>query len=72
MSDQTQTKGNRPDYIAKIRHGSGDDAKYERIGVGWSTRQGDGVFVKLHGTQVVSEFVLYENSAPSEDSESEG
>lgn len=63
----TQTNGNRrnqdpvrPNYVAKMRHGHGKNATFERIGVAW--RKDDGSFyVKLHGTQIISDgFALYE------------
>lgn len=64
--DNTQTSdarqdgnGNRPTHVAKVRNGYGKKATYERIGVAW--RNADGSFyIKLYGTQVVSNFTLYE------------
>jgi hypothetical protein len=52
-------KGNPPTHVAKVRHGHGKNASYERIGVAWVNEEG-GIYVKLHGTQVVSAFMLYE------------
>ena len=51
-------KGNLPTHIAKVRHGYGKTASYEQIGVAWVNEKG-GIYVKLHGTQVVSAFTLY-------------
>ncbi len=56
--DSRPQGGNAPTHYAKVRHGTGDDATYEQIGVGWAT-PGGAVYVKLAGTQVVSEFALY-------------
>lgn len=52
-------KGNPPTHVAKVRHGKGQNATYERIGVAWVNEDG-AVYVKLHGTQIVSAFALYE------------
>lgn len=57
--NQAAEKGKRPTHTAKIRHGHGKQATYEQIGVGWKNDKG-GIYVKLHGTQIVSEFSLYE------------
>ncbi len=54
-----KTGGNKPTHVAKLRIGHGKQATYERIGVAWVKEDG-AVFVKLHGTQIVSEgFSLY-------------
>lgn len=53
------SKTNQPTHVAKVRHGKGQNATYERIGVAWKNEDG-GVYVKLHGTQIVSAFTLYE------------
>ncbi|QYZ64669.1 MAG: hypothetical protein HPY30_00875 [Gammaproteobacteria bacterium (ex Lamellibrachia satsuma)] len=58
-TDNTQAKGNQPTHVAKVRHGHGKGATYERIGVAWVNEEG-AVYVKLHGTQIVSAFTLYE------------
>lgn len=49
---------NKPAFIAKTRQGSGKDARYDRIGVAFKNEDGS-LFVKLSGTQIVSEFALY-------------
>ena len=67
MSDLNQntetekTKGNPPTHIAKVRHGSGEGATYEQIGAAWLNEKG-AIYIKLHGTQVVSAFSLYANA----------
>lgn len=53
------SSGNPPTHTAKLRHGSGDTATYERIGAGWMKEDGS-LYVRLLGVQVVSEgFTLY-------------
>ena len=65
MNDQNQNTenvkpaGNPPTHIAKVRHGSGEGATYEQIGAAWMNEKG-AIYIKLHGTQVVSGFSLYE------------
>jgi len=49
----------KPTYVAKVRHGKGKDATYERVGVAWKNENGS-FYIKLHGTQVISAFTLYE------------
>ena len=54
-----QNSNNKPDFYAKVRHGFGKKASYERIGAAWRTEDG-AIYVKLAGTQVVSQgFTLY-------------
>jgi hypothetical protein len=55
-------KGRRPTHAVKVRHVYGDGAtSFEQIGVGWKKESGkSGIKVKLAGTQVVSEFYLFE------------
>jgi hypothetical protein len=65
MTEQTQksqeqdNKSNLPTHVAKTRNGYGKNASYERIGVAWKNDDGS-YYVKLHGTQVVSNFTLYQ------------
>jgi len=50
---------NPPTHVAKVRRGTGETATYERIGAAWAGED-DVFYVRLHGTQVVSEgFSLY-------------
>lgn len=51
-------KNNQPTYVAKVRHGKGDNASYEQIGVAWVNDNGS-FYIKLSGTQIVSAFTLY-------------
>lgn len=61
-SNDTNTNGSRkPTHFASLRHGSGKGATYERIGAGWLNEEKGTLYVKLAGTQVVSEFTLIEN-----------
>ena len=61
-NETTQTReataARKPGFVAKTRQGHGKGAVYERIGVAWQNDDGS-FYVKLHGTQVVSEFSLY-------------
>ena len=52
-------KSNQPTHTAKVRHGYGKKASYERVGVAWKNEDGS-FYIKLHGTQIVSAFTLYE------------
>ncbi len=60
---ETNARGNGkaklPTHVAKVRHGYGKKATYERIGVAWRNDDGS-LYVKLSGTQVVSALTLYE------------
>lgn len=53
-----ETGKNKPTHVAKVRHGEGDNATYEQIGVAWQTDTGS-LYIKLSGTQIVSNFALY-------------
>lgn len=63
QSTATNARGNDkpklPTHVAKVRHGYGKKATYERIGVAWRNDDGS-LYVKLSGTQVVSALTLYE------------
>lgn len=69
-STETNTRNGKapklPTHVAKVRHGYGKKATYERIGVAWRNDDGS-LYVKLAGTQVVSALTLYELEADSED-----
>lgn len=52
-------KSRLPTHVAKVRQGYGKQVSFERIGVAWVNDDGS-LYVKLHGTQVVSNFALYE------------
>ena len=79
---ETSARGNgkakMPTHVAKVRHGYGKKATYERIGVAWRNDDGS-LYVKLSGTQVVSALTLYEledkedaaaaEAAPADDGE---
>lgn len=60
MNTKTNTSESRkPGFVAKIRKGAGEQVVYERIGVAWKNADGS-FYIKLAGTQVVSDFMLYE------------
>jgi len=63
QSTETNARGNDkpklPTHVAKVRHGYGKKATYERIGVAWRNDDGS-LYVKLAGTQLVSALTLYE------------
>ena len=63
QSTETSARGNDepklPTHVAKVRHGWGKKATYERIGVAWRNKDGS-LYVKLAGTQLVSALTIYE------------
>lgn len=64
----TTSESRKPGFVAKTRKGTGELAVYERIGVAWKNADGS-FYIKLAGTQVVSDFMLYEienTEAPAE------
>lgn len=68
MNTKSTTESRKPGFVAKTRKGTGEQAIYERIGVAWRNADGS-FFIKLAGTQVVSDFMLYEiesTEAPAE------
>ena len=71
QSTETNARGNGkasklPTHVAKVRHGYGKKATYERIGVAWRNDDGS-LYVKLSGTQVVSDLTLYELEANTQE-----
>ena len=70
QSTETNARGNKapklPTHVAKVRHGYGKKATYERIGVAWRNDDGS-LYVKLSGTQVVSALTLYELEANTQE-----
>jgi len=82
QSTETSARGKAepklPTHVAKVRHGWGKKATYERIGVAWLNEDGS-LYVKLAGTQLVSALSLYElkdkqeaatdEAAPADDGE---
>jgi len=58
-NDDSQNGNKKPNFYAKLRHGYGKKASYERIGAAWQTEDGS-IYVKLAGKQVVDQgFTLY-------------
>ena len=71
QSTETNARGNGkapklPTHVAKVRHGYGKKATYERIGVAWRNDDGS-LYLKLSGTQVVSALTLYELEGDKEE-----
>ena len=70
QSTETSARGKSerklPTHVAKVRHGWGKKATYERIGVAWRNDDGS-LYVKLSGTQVVSALTLYELEANTQE-----
>ena len=70
MTNETQNtntpdnngKSKLPTHHATTRTGHGKQATFERIGVAWENDDSS-FYVKLHGTQVVSQFTLYPNKS---------
>jgi hypothetical protein len=45
---------NKPTHIVKQRKGNGKNASYERIGVAWLSEEDGSLYIRLHGTQIIS------------------
>ena len=62
-TNQQQTQGedrNLPTHVVKIRHGHGKAATYEKIGVAWADPEKGSTYIRLYGTQVISDgFSIY-------------
>ncbi len=59
MSTAKNEKAAQPTHLAKLRRAEGGRTTFERIGAAWLAEDGS-VYVKLHGTQIVSDgFTLY-------------
>ena len=72
QSTETNARGNDkapklPTHVAKVRHGYGKKATYERIGVAWRNEKDGSLFLKLAGTQVISALTLYELKANTQE-----
>lgn len=55
METSQKNESNQPTHIVKLRHGNGKQAFYERIGAAWLNRDNGSLYIKLHGTQIISE-----------------
>ena len=51
--ENTKTK-NSPTHVVKSRVGYGERARFERLGVAFDREDGNGLYVKLTGKQVIS------------------
>lgn len=58
QNQNAEETSNLPTHVAKTRIGYGKKATYEQIGVAWQNEDGS-FYIKLYGTQVVSNFSLY-------------
>lgn len=54
----TETESRKPSFVAKSRKERMGKTSYERIGVAFLNDDGS-LYIKLAGTQVVSDFMLY-------------
>lgn len=45
---------NQPSHVVKARIGTGKNATYERIGVAWENDQDGSLYIRVHGTQIIS------------------
>jgi hypothetical protein len=66
IQNESQDKNNLPTHVAKTRIGYGKKATYEQIGVAWKNDDGS-FYIKLYGTQVVSNFSLYSLQSKDQD-----
>ncbi len=76
QSTKTSARGNSepklPSHVAKVRHGFGKKATYERIGVMFTNDDGS-FYLKLTGKQLIDKGVyLYELEDNREDAADEG
>lgn len=54
MSKETQTATkNRPNFALKVRNDTGDNVRFDQIGVAWKRDNGS-MFCRLVGNQVIS------------------
>jgi hypothetical protein len=64
-ANRTNRKPAKPTHAAKLRHGYGKGATYERIGTLFDNDNGH-FYLKLYGTQVVSKGVYLYKLEPKE------
>lgn len=51
---------NLPTHAAKVRHGTGRGAHYEKIGVAWEDPEKGSLYIRLYGNQLITKgFTLY-------------
>ncbi|MBL4836518.1 MAG: hypothetical protein JKY34_02985 [Kordiimonadaceae bacterium] len=56
--ENTEAANNLPTHVAKTRTGYGKNVSFDQIGVAWQNDDGS-FYIKLYGTQVISNFTLY-------------
>jgi len=54
QNTRNEGEANKPTHIVKVRDGSGRRATYERIGVAWENVEDGSLYIRVHGTQIVS------------------
>jgi hypothetical protein len=60
-------RANRPNLVARMKHGHGKATSFENIGVGWE-RDDRSFYVKLHGTQIIDKgFYVFPTSPETRD-----
>ncbi|GAB5489656.1 MAG: hypothetical protein Pars2KO_32260 [Parasphingorhabdus sp.] len=66
----TQNTNNRPTHFVRVKTGSGEKARFQTIGFGWSREDQNSFYVKLTGKQVIdSGFYLFPNNFSDEGQE---
>lgn len=50
----SERESNKPTHVVKVRNGTGKKASYDRIGVAWENDQDGSLYVRVHGTQIIS------------------
>ncbi len=46
--------GSQPNRIARIRTGSGDDARFETVGEAWVNERSNVTMIRFYGTQCIN------------------
>ncbi len=58
---ERQQGGKQPTHVVKMARTEGDRTTYDWLGVAWEREDGS-LYVRLHGTQIISEgFSIYPN-----------
>jgi len=58
QNENTEATTNLPTHVAKARTGFGKNVSFDQVGVAWQNEDGS-FYIKLYGTQVISNFSLY-------------
>ncbi len=54
QNNRNDGEPNKPTHVVKVRDGTGKKATYERIGVAWENDQDGSLYIRVHGTQIIS------------------